>query len=152
MKFAEALDRKVEDIKQPPNMPIGTYSFTITKHPESSEIAQGRFEKLTFLLACIDATDDVDPDDLKDYGSPNGTILRKDFLFPTEEDKENDFDRTLVNLKRFLSHCGVEEEGSLKEMIAQSVGSQVLAEVRHRPNPNDESQVFQELGRTAPVE
>lgn len=153
MRFADSLDRQVEDIVQPPNMPIGTYTFTVTKHPESEEIAQGRFEKLTFLLGAISATDDVDADDLAAYGNVNGTILRKDFLFPTAEDEATSFDRTLNNVKRFLEHCGVDvSSGSLKEAIAASVGAQVLAEVRHRPNPNDESMVFQEIGRTAPVD
>lgn len=152
MRFADALDRGMEDIKQPPNLPLGNYTFSVTKHPESDTIADGRYEKLTFLMGCLSASEDVDPDDIAAYGAVNGTILRKDFLFPTAEDEGQSFERTLNNLKRFLEHCGVDVTlGPLKEAIAASVGAQVMCEVRHRPNPNDPEQVFQELGRSAPV-
>lgn len=153
MRFADVLDRKIEEIVQPPNLPIGTYIWSVTKHPETAEISNGKFEKLSFLLGCISATDDVDPDELEKYGSVNGTILRKDFLFTTDEEEKNKFDQTLNNVKRFLSHCGVDvEKGSLKEAIAASVGSSVLADVVHNPSDTDDSVVFQNIGRTAPVE
>ena len=152
MRFSDALDRSMEDITPPPNLPVGNYIWSVTKHPETNEIADGRFEKLTFLMGCISACEDVDPEDLAEYGNVNGTLLRKDFLFSTAEEDATNFERALNNLKRFIEHCGGDvSSGNMKEALASIVNAQVMGELKHRPNPNDPEQVFQEIGRTAPV-
>ena len=37
-RFADMLDRKAEDIKAPPVIPIGHYLFQVRAHPENEEV------------------------------------------------------------------------------------------------------------------
>jgi hypothetical protein len=153
MKFSDALDRKLEEIKRPPVLPAGHYIWQITKHPEIDEFESsktgGTFERVTFNLACVAASDDVDPDDLANYGNVQGAGNRKTFLFSNSPDDKAAFERSEFNLRRFLGHCGVDETLSFSEALAASVGQQFLGELTHRPDPNDPEIIYAEVGRTA---
>lgn len=155
MKFSAALDRKLEEIKRPPNLPVGHYTFQVTKHPELDEFESnktgGRFERVTFTMQCVAASDDVDTDDLAAYGNVSGAQMRKTFLFTQSEDDKASFDRSVFNLRRFLGHLGVDESLSLGEAFAAAVNAQCLGEVTHRPDPNDPEIIYAEIGRTAEV-
>lgn len=151
MRFTDALDRKMEEVKRPPNPPVGHYTWQVKKHPDSdsfdSRNSGKTFDRLSFQMACISASDDVDPDDLGEYGDVNGFITNKSFLFDNED--EQAFERSMYNLKRFLEHLGVDPALSLSEALAACVGAQCLGELKHRPDPNDAEIIYAELGRTA---
>lgn len=155
MKFSDALDRKLEEIKRPPVLPIGHYIWQVEKHPEIDEFDSTKtgtkFERVTFSLTCVQASDDVDPDDLADYGNVQGSKNRKTFLFSNSPDDKASFERSMFNLRRFLDHCGVDENLAMNEALAASVGTQVLGELTHRPDPNDPEVVYAEIGKTAQV-
>lgn len=155
MKFSDALDRKLEEIKRPPVLPVGHYIWQISKHPEIDEFESqktgGTFERVTFQLTCAAASDDVDPDDLEAYGNVQGAQSRKTFLFSNNPDDKAAFERSMFNLRRFLDHCGVDDSLPMNEALAASVGQQFLAELTHRPDPNDPEIVYAEVGRTAQV-
>lgn len=151
MRFTDALDRKMEEVKRPPNPPVGHYTWQVQKHPDSdsfdSRNSGKTFDRLSFQMSCVAASDDVDPDDLAEYGNVAGFITTKSFLFDNED--EQAFERSMYNLKRFLEHLGVDESLSLSEALAASVGAQCLGELKHRPDPNDAEIIYAELGRTA---
>lgn len=151
MRFTDALDRKMEEVKRPPNPPVGHYTWQVKKHPDSDSFESRNtgktFDRLTFQMSCVAPSDDVDPDDLSEYGDVAGFITSKSFLFDNED--EQAFDRSMYNLKRFLEHLGVDESLSLSEALAAAVGAQCLGELKHRPDPNDAEIVYAELGRTA---
>lgn len=153
MRFTDSLDRKLEDIKRPPNLPIGHYVWQVSKHPEivSREGPNGDFEIVKFPLVCVEPSEDVDPDDLEEYGNVAGAMVSKDFLFPVGEDVAADFARAEFNLRRFLGHLGVEESLSLGEALAASVNKQCLGKLEHRPDKNDPEVVYQEVKRTSEV-
>lgn len=154
MKFSDSLDRKLEDINRPPALPVGTYSFAIKSVPALDSFTSARtgdeWEKITFNVTCVAPQDDVDEDELADYGSPAGAPMQKVFMFTTDESKKADFERSMFNLKRFLGHAGVDADGmSLSEAFEQAVGGEFLGEVKHRMDPDDPEVVYSELGRTA---
>jgi len=155
MKFSDALDRKLEDIQRPPNPPVGHYIWQVSKHPEMDEFTSSRtgaeFERVNIQLSCVSAGDDVDTDELSDYGNIQGYTQRKTFLFPTSEDEKASYERSLFNLRRFLDHCGVDSDMAMNEALAACVGQQVMAELKHRPDPEDPEVVYAEVGKTAPV-
>lgn len=153
MRFADALDRRGEEIERPPLAPVGTYLWTVSKMPEMDTIADGRFDVVDFQLKCIAPQDDVDPDALAEYGSIAGLSRRHRFLFNTED--EANFNRTLFNMKRFIKeHLLVENFDSIpmKEALAQCVNAQCLASIRWRPDPRDPEIMYDEIDRTAPAE
>jgi hypothetical protein len=154
MRFTEALDRKMEEITRPPVLPLGNYVWVVSKHPDSDEI-EGKdgtkWDRLTFPLKCVSATDDVDPDELAEFGNPAGALDRKVFLFNTSDDKEAEFDKSMFQVKQFLVNCGVAEDVPLNEGLGDCVGMQVMGELRHRPDVNDPEIIWTEVGRTAPA-
>lgn len=156
MRFSDALDRKLEEINRPPNLPVGHYIWTISKHPETDELESQRtgktFDRLTFNLTCVSASDDVDPDELEAYGNVAGAMNRKTFLFDTDPEEKAGFERSLFDVKRFLTNCGVDADSmGLSEALAASVGTQFLGELTHRPDPNDSEIIYTEVRKTAPV-
>lgn len=155
-RFSDSLDRKAEEIQRPPTLPVGHYVFQVKEAPEIEEFESAKtgdtFERVQYLLTCIEASDDVDPDELNDYGNVQGATLRKTFLFNVSEGKEADYARSEFNLKRFLvEHCGCSEDQTIAELLNDAVGNQVMAEVTHRPDPNDPEVVYAEIGRTTAV-
>jgi len=155
MNFTDALDRKMEEVKRPPNLPTGHYIWQINKVPEQETFESSRtgttFNRLTFQVACVSAMDDVDPDDLEEYGNVAGTLNRKSFLFTQDPEEKAQFERSIFQLKRFLEHCGVDESLSLLEGTNDVVGNQFVGEITHRPDPNDTEVIYAEIGRTAAV-
>ena len=155
MKFTEALDRKLEDIKRPPNPPVGHYIWQVAKHPDMDEFESRNtgthFERITFQVSVVSPSDDVDTDDLADYGNVTGYTSRKSFMFSSDEDDKASFERSMFNLRRFLGHCGVDPELSLSEALAATVGQQFLGELTHRPDPQDSEIIYAEVGKTAEV-
>lgn len=152
MRFSSALDRKLEEVKRPPNPPVGHYIWQITKHPSVDEF-EGRdgtaFERVTFNITVVAAGDDVDTDELAEYGNIQGYQSRKTFLFSGDEEDKAGFERSMFNLKRFLEHCGVDQSLSLAEALAASVNQQFMGELTHRPDPKDPEVIYAEVGKTA---
>lgn len=150
-RFTDALNRSMEEIKRPPPLPIGHYIMSITKMPDAPEdmnSSKGSYEKLTIQCQTVVASDDVDPDELADYGNPAGVPLRLDFIFNTDPAEEAKFEGTLNRLKDFMAKCGVDVSGgSLGEKLPELVGCQFLGEVRQRPDPNDSNILYNEIGR-----
>jgi len=153
MRFSDALDRTLDEIKRPPNLPVGHYIWQIEKFPDMDEFESSRtgdqFERITFNLVCVAASDDVDSDDLEAYGNVQGAKNRKTFMFTNNEEEKASFDRSMFNLRRFLGHCGVDENLSISEGLAESVGKQFLGQLNHRPDVNDPEIVYTEIGVTA---
>lgn len=150
-KFSDALDRSMDDIKRPPALPIGNYIFRITKVPEAPREVEGKpYEILKFPCAVVSAMDDVDPDELDAFGKVEGAPASVDFIFNTDPAETRAYESTLARLKDFLARAGV-EGSTLKEQIARSANAQFMGEVGHRPDPNDSSNVFAEIRRTAAV-
>ncbi len=155
MRFQDALDKQGQDIERPPNMPVGTYRWVISKHPTMDSIADGRFDVIDFMLQCVEPLEDVDPDAISEYGKVQGKVMRHRFLFNTDPNEKAAFDRTLFNLKIFLrEHVGLGESFdnmTLKEALAESVNQEVLASVSWRPDRNDPEIVYDQIDKTAPV-
>lgn len=151
-RFTDALNRNMEDIKRPPPLPIGHYVMTITKMPDAPEplnSSKGDYEKLTINCQTVSATDDVDPDELEEYGNPAGVPLRIDFIFNNDPAEEAKFEGTLNRLKEFMQKCGVDaSSGSLGEKLSELVGAQFIGEVKQRPDPNDSNVLYNEIGKT----
>ena len=151
-RFSDALDRKAEDIRRPPPLPIGHYVMQVTKVPDAPEemnSSKGTYEKLIIPVSVVSPMDDVDPDELSAYGNVTGAPLRLDFIFNCDPAEEAKFEGTLNRLKEFISKAGVDiEEGQLGQWLTELPSAQFIGEVRHRPDPNDPNIVYSEIGRT----
>lgn len=154
-RFSDALNRQMEDIKRPPPLPLGHYILSIPKMPSPPEpmaSSKGSYEKMTINAVVVSAGEDVDPDELRDYGNVAGQAMRIDFIFNNDPDEAAKFEGTLNRLKAFMGHCGVDtSSGHLGEKLTELVGCMFMGEVGHRSDPNDPMVVYSEIKRTAPV-
>ncbi len=139
--FADALNRKADDVEKPKPLPVGTYLCTIAGPPEMKEIGQNNTPAAIFAVKVVAPQGDVDMEALNAMGGAAGKSLRQTF-FLTED--------ALYRLKDFLTEaCGIEANGrTLGEMIPDAVNRQFLATVKHRPSP-DGTQIYAEIGTTA---
>ena len=136
--FRKILGTKVEDVKRPPLIPVGTYRARVAKPVSYDEISNGRFKVMDFQLQLVEPMADVDADALTEYGGlGKGSVLTHRFMFSTEEGPEAaaNVERTVFNLKRFLSdHLKIQGE-DLNELASQAVGNECLVHVKWRSDP-----------------
>jgi len=153
VNFAEALNTKAGDIERPPLVPVGHYRVLSEKVPALDSVADGKYDIVDFQLKVLEALEDVDADELAEFGSIADARLRRRFMFDTED--ESNFKRSLYNLKRFLlEHLQVDgnDKTDLKELLNNSINQECIAQVRWTTDKRDGETQYAEVGRTAPVE
>jgi len=153
LNFSDALNTKTSEIERPPLLPIGHYIAIVEKMPSFDTIADGRFDVVDFILKIQSAGDDIDPDDIEEYGDVTAARVRHRFLFNKEE--QANFNQTLYNLKRFLQEhllIDMNDDTPLKESLNNALNQQCLIAIKWRADRNDAEIQYAEVARTAPVE
>lgn len=150
-RFSETLEKSVADTKRPPVLPAGHYVFAIAKMPEIRETTSKKdgttYEIVGFQLKVVAPHDDVDPDELSEYGNPINQPARLEFMFSNGDEAR--FAQTEYRLKQFLENCGLDTSVSYKQAMSESVGAQFLGQIAHRMDPENPEVVYAEVKRTA---
>lgn len=147
--FGAILDKAPTDIKAPTALPVGTYLTVVQGLPRYDKSTKKGTEYAEYTLSILQAGEDVDPDELAAVeGGVAGKTIKATFYLT---------DNSLWRLKEFFEHCGldVEKADSLRELMDQPQGQQVLAYMKHESSTSDDgktTRVFARLGGTAPVE
>lgn len=156
MNFQETLEKKLGDVERPPLIPQGTYVAAVSKQPTFDSVgADGQWETCDFIMKLLSPTDDVDADELKEYGDLSAAYIRHRFMFNTGEGEAAAFQRTEYNLKRFLEdHLQIDgaAKKGYKQALAESVNHQCLVVISWRPDKNDPEIMYAEVRATAPIE
>lgn len=143
--FGSILDKAPSDIKPPVALPVGSYLTTVIGLPRFDKSTKKGTEFVEYTLKFVQALDDVDADELKaiEGGITDKTIKNTYYLT----------DAALWRLKEFLEHCGLDVEAaeSLRELIEQPQGQQVIIHLKHEAS-DDGQRVFARIAGTAPVE
>lgn len=149
--FASIANQKVEDIKRPPNPPVGHYIFQITKTPESRKSKDETYEFLSFQCVAVEAGPDVDLEDLQAYGELKNIRLPKEFIFNRTD--ETAAQNEMNKLKAFLEkHVQCSGDGmSIKEALQASVNQRFMGELRWRDDKEDPEIKYAFIGKTSPV-
>lgn len=154
MDFSQALNIKMKEIERPPLPPVGHYVWKVSKVASIDESPDGAWEFLAFPVVAVEPREDVDPKALAKVGGVKAVRNNIKFVFnkgSSDEDKAA-FDRTLYNLKRFLSdHLKVEGD-TLKEAVDAAVGALCIGNIQYRADKNDPEVMYAEIGRTAPLD
>lgn len=148
--FSDIASKKMADIERPKLPPTGLYKFLISKPLEVRK--QGdKWEIVDVQLKGVEARDGVDLEDLAKFGGPEKVMVRKSFMFDTEDAVA--FANTEWNLRRFLVdhvQCAGEDE-SLKQGMAAALNCPVLCEVVYKGDTKEEGVFHANAGKTAPV-
>ncbi len=140
--FGALLDKPASDVERPKPLPQGSYHCIVKGLPRFDKSSKKFTEFVEFTLQPTSAGEDVDEEDLEAMGGIANKTIRATYYI-TED--------ALWRLKDFLGHCGIEEDGSLRNMIDQTPNCEVIAFIKHRASEDGQS-VFAELAKTAPVE
>jgi len=149
--FRTVLGTRVEDVKRPPLIPVGTYRARVNKPVTFDEIAQGRFRVMDFSMQLVEPMLDVSQEELENYGGlGNGSVMRHRFMFNTDDSPEAkaNVERTIFNLKRFLADHLQLKGDNLNELASQAQGNECLVVVKWRPDPNDPEIQYNEISKT----
>jgi len=138
MNFLDALNTKASEVEKPEVLPTGTYVWKVSKVHKESTTNNGEWAIVEIPVQPVmpyDDADDVDQTSLEAFGDlkAGGNSLR--FMAPTDPSKENDQKRALFNLKRFLLdilRVDGDEDSTIKELLAKSVGAEFIAQAHHR--------------------
>lgn len=158
VNFSSILNRQLDEVKRPPNVPVGTYRVKVTKVPEVAETADGNWQTISFRLALLEALENVDTEALEQFGglgaNPAANV-RHQFMFNIKDDTAEataNNDRTSFRLKTFLiDHLRLSEGGTLNEAMAAAPGNECLATVQWRTDKNDPEIQYAEVRKTAPI-
>lgn len=141
--FGALLDKPSTEIERPKPLPAGSYTCVVKGLPRFDKSSKKQTEFVEFTLQPLAAGEDVDADELESMGGIANKTIRATYYI-TED--------ALWRLKDFLAHLGIEDEDrSLRQMIEDAPGKQVIAYIRHRAS-EDGSSVYAELAKMAPVE
>ena len=147
--LADILDTKVDDIEKPPLPPMGTYVMAVEKF---EQVERGDWKIIEIFFKGVRPTEDVDEDDLKDFGGVESVKLRNAFMFGDDEASNA---TTKYALRRFIAeHLQVEgaEDGSLGQALANSVNHQCFVTCVHTPSKKNPEDSFANVKSTAPLE
>lgn len=150
LNFSDVASKKLADIERPPLPPIGTYRWAVTKLPESTISADGKWDILNFPVRAVEAMEDVEMDGYK--GDVNNIIQSVRFMFNKEDEVE--FEKTLDRVKTFLIkhlQCG-DEADALNVAINNSVNQQFLAPIVWKQDKQDLDIFHANIGKTAPLD
>jgi hypothetical protein len=155
MDFSAALDQKVEEVEKPLDPPQGTYCFAVSKVPVISRTKKGDWDIVEFPVTGVHAEADVDEDQLEAFGGATKVKSRVSFMFPTDEDADNDRAKSMANMRKFMERTlrvELEEDMTIRQMLDASANHQFLAQVEWTPKENDPEENFINLRNWAPLD
>lgn len=125
--FSKILGKQAEAIEKPKPMPVGTYVAVNQKLPEFQGIGKNETPGANFTLVILAPTEDVDLDQLKEYGDIKGKSVRY-----TQWLSELSEHRSKEELKNAFD---IDETGkTLGQMYNETINKQVLVTISHEPS------------------
>lgn len=141
--FSKILGKQTQEIEKPKPLPMGTYVCNNPALPRFIELGQNKTPCAQFNLTVIAPGDDIDAEQLSEYGEWKGKSIRhnmfltEDSLFRTKEELCNAFT--------------IEEEGkTLGQVFNETVNRQVLVTLTHRPS-DDGTTMYVQVEKLAAV-
>lgn len=143
--FGKLLDVAPTEVERPKPIPAGTYLCTVKGLPKFDKSSKKGTEYVEFTLVPVSAGDDVDEDELKEFGGLKDKTI-KDTYYITEN--------SVWRLKKFLEDCGLDVDNkktTLRELIDETPNAQLNVIIKHEFG-NDNVSVFARVAGTAPAE
>lgn len=157
MNFLEALNTKAAEVEAPLNLPVGTYIWGVIKPHKESTTSKGDYNIITIPVApkgVYAETDDVDPDQLAEYGDLRQGINNIRFMFPTDPDADNERKRSLNQLKSFLVdtlRVEADDDATIKELLGKMIGHEFIGQASHRADA-ERNAVFVDVKNWMPMD
>jgi hypothetical protein len=145
--FEEILNKPASEIRPPEALPVGTYHALIDGPPTPGKSSQKQTDFLQFKFRILSAQSDVDAAKAAEQ-QVVGKIITNDYYIT---------ETAAYRLKDMLTNdLGIEAENgsgaakSLRELIAEAPGKQVMVKLKHDLS-QDGKRVFHRVDSTAHV-
>jgi|SRR5215831_9781758 len=139
--FEEILNTPASDIKPPEAYPVGTYHCLIVGPPTPGKSSQKQTDYLRFEYKILAPFKDVDTAKAAEQ-QVVGKSIHEDYYITGNAE---------WRLKDMLKNADISEEGkTLREMISEAPGKQILVTLRHEAS-QDGKRVFHRVNGTAHV-
>ena len=149
----EILNNKKEDVRKPPLPPIGHYRLKVYRKYDIRKSSDGRWSFLEIYCQAQAAQEDVDEEDMQEYGRAVDSIrIRNTFIYNTsdDDDAEEANQDTSWRLQEFLDRLGVEAKSdeTQLEQLSRAEGLEFIGFVTHKPDKNNPEIVRTQISRT----
>lgn len=141
--FGALLDTPVNEVERPKPVPVGPYLCVNKALPKMDKTTKKQTEYVEFTLTPVQPLDGVDPEALEAMGGIADKTFRATFYIT---------EAALWRLKEFLADMGIDTESgaSLRELIDQTPGQQVIVNIKHTMGDDGKS-IYAEIGSTQKV-
>lgn len=148
--LSELMKKRLSEAEAPPDFPIGHYRLMVKDAPSEDKFDSG-WEILKFPCRIIEALDDVDEDDLAEYGDLSTTLISRDFFSHSDPEYARSNQQTHADLCAWIENdLQFEDDVPTEEAIAQVKGMTFIAEIGLRQDKNDPNRRYPEIKNTLP--
>jgi hypothetical protein len=142
--FEEILNMPASEIKAPQAFPVGTYHCIVDGVPEAGKSSQKGTDYLRFKFKILSAQPDVNAAEALEAQVQNKFIYSDYYIVDTAVWR-------LTELLEILGiSVGEKESRSIKEMLAEVPGKQLLVKLKHELSP-DGKRKYHRVDSTAAV-
>jgi len=132
--FSKLLSKQASTIEKPKAIPIGHYIAVNQKLPDFKGIGKNETPGAVFALVLIAPTEDVDQDQLKEYGEIKG----KSVNYTQWLTEASEYRATQELCNAFDIEMG---EKTLGQIYNETINKQILVEITHEPS-QDGTEMF----------
>lgn len=150
--FTSVLDKPAEMLEAPKPIPVGTYIALIAGPETYSKVGANQTDMVSWPIKLIAPQDDVDMTAL------NEALSQKDGTMKSLGDIKMKFDQFLTEASAFMvrdflqNTLGIDPAGkTLRQMISEALGKQMLVTIKHGLTKGDNPRVFAQISDTAKV-
>ena len=150
LNFADVANKKMSEIERPELPPVGHYRWKITKLPEITTTADGRWDILNIPVRAVEA---VDVEDIGGYKGDVSKIMQS-VRFMFDKNDEVEFVKSLNRVKTFFARhvrC-CDDNDEIKVALNNSVGQEFMGQLGWKADKNDPEQMFANIVKTAPLD
>jgi len=150
LNFADLANKKMSDIEAVPLPPVGHYRWKITKLPEITTTADGKWDILNIPVRAVEA---VDVEDIAEFKGKLTDIMQS-VRFMFDKNDEVAFLKSLNQVKKFFSkhvRC-CEEDDEIKIALNNSVGQEFMGQIAWKADKNDPEVFFANISKTGPLD
>lgn len=150
--FTSILDKPAEALEAPKPIPVGTYLALISGPETYSKVGANQTDLVSWPVKLMAPQEDVD------MAALNESLSSKDGTMKAIGDVKLKFDQFLTEASAFMvrdflkNTLGIDESGkTLRQMISEALGKQMLVTIKHGLTKGDNPRVFAQIGDTAKV-
>ncbi len=137
--FADILSTPMSAVEKPKPRPVGSYIGVVVGQPKIEKIGQKETLAAIFTIKLLAPGPDIDTTQLAEAGGIGERTVRLT-QFLTQD--------ALWRTKAFLTALGLEDTGTVGELLMQTTGRQALFKIRHRPS-QDGAELYEEVDSVA---